>query len=42
MLQTELFLKSSAAWASTSAYNASTIVHQGQRQDSEEYDPEEE
>ena len=45
---TELFLKSSAAWASTSANTASTNVsdtaepaHQGERQDSEEYEQEE-
>ena len=49
MLQTELFLKSSAAWASTSANSASTNIsdtaepaHQGERQDSEEYEQEEE
>ena len=48
MLQTELFLKSSAAWASTSANTASTNIsdtaepaHQGERQDSEEYEQEE-
>ena len=46
---TELFLKSSAAWASTSANTASTNVsntaepaHQGERQDREEYEAEEE
>ena len=46
---TELFLKSSAAWASTSANTASTNVsdtaepeHLGERQDSEEYEPEQE
>ena len=46
---TELFLKSSAAWASTSTNTASTNVsdtaepaHQEERQDSEEYEPEEE
>ena len=46
---TDLFLKSSAAWASTSANTASTNVsdtaepaHLGERQDREEYEPEEE
>ena len=46
---TDLFLKSSAAWASTSANTASTnvsntaeLAHQGERQDSEEYEQEEE
>ena len=44
-----LFLKSSAVWASTGAYTASTNVsdtaepaHQGERQDAEEYEQEEE
>ena len=45
----ELFLKSSAAWASTSAHNASTNVsktaepaHQRERQNSDKYEQEKE